>query len=87
MPRISPRKLFPHYDSEAQRRPLYHKLLASGEIKAGVAIEDWTGVHYEGPELRRVITSKRGARAYSLRVVHGSVQEVPLAVEYLPSPE
>lgn len=75
----------PHYDVEPQRRPSYHKLLASGEIAAGVAIEDWTGVHYRGTELHRVIASKRGARAYSLRSVYGSVQEVPLPVTYLPA--
>jgi len=73
----------PHYDGEVQRRPSLHKLLASGEISAGVAIEDWTGVHFNGAEIHKVITSKRGARAYSMRAVHGSVQEVPLASECL----
>jgi len=73
----------PHFDGEAQRRPSYHKLLASGEISAGVAIEDWTGVHFIGGEVHKVIASKRGARAYSLRVAHGSVQEVPLPTEFL----
>jgi dipeptidase E len=73
----------PHYDGEPQRRPSYHRLLASGDIAAGVAIEDWTGVHYQGSEIHRVVASKPGARAYSLRVVHGSVQEVPLPVEYV----
>ncbi|MBI2534567.1 MAG: peptidase E [Deltaproteobacteria bacterium] len=73
----------PHYDGEPQRRPSYHRLLASGEIAAGLAIEDWTGVHFRGTELHRVIASKPGARAYSMRAVYGSVQEVPLPVEYL----
>ena len=73
----------PHFDGEAQRRPSYHKLLASGTIAAGVAIEDWTGVHFIGREIHKVIASKRGARAYSMRAVHGSVQEVALAAEFL----
>ncbi|MSP38168.1 MAG: peptidase E [Deltaproteobacteria bacterium] len=73
----------PHFDGEAQRRPAFHKLLAAGDIAAGVAIEDWTGVHYIGGEIHKVIASKRGARAYSMRVAHGSVQEVALPVEYL----
>jgi peptidase E len=73
----------PHYDGEADRRPSYHRLLSSGEIAAGIAIEDWTGVHFVGTNLRRVVTSKRGARAYSMRAVYGSVQEVPLPVEVL----
>ena len=73
----------PHYDGEADRRPSYHRLLAGGEISSGVAIEDWTGVHYRETEVHRVVASKAGARAYSVRVVNGSVQEVPLAVDYL----
>ena len=75
----------PHYDGEAQRRPSYHRLLAAGEISAGVAIEDWTGVHYIGTEIHKVIASKRGARAYSMRAVYGSIQEVPLQTDYLGS--
>ena len=73
----------PHYSREPQRRPSYHRLLASGEIAAGVAIEDWTGTHFIGTALHRVIASKRGARAYSMRAVYGSGQEVPLPVEYI----
>ncbi|MBM4262111.1 MAG: peptidase E [Deltaproteobacteria bacterium] len=73
----------PHFDGEVQRRPSYHQLLANGEIGAGVAIEDWTGVHYIGTEIHKVIASKRGARAYSMRPVAGSAQEVPLATEFV----
>jgi len=73
----------PHYDGEAQRRPSYHRLLAAGGISSGVAIEDWTGVHYKETEIHRVIASKRGARAYSMRAVFGSVQEVALPAEFL----
>jgi dipeptidase E len=73
----------PHYDGEADRRPSYHRLLGSGEIATGVAIEDWTGVHFVGTKIHRVVSSKPGAKAYSLQVVSGSVQEVPLPVEYL----
>jgi hypothetical protein len=60
-----------------------HRLLAVSEIAAGIAIEDWTGVHFQDREVHRVIASKAGARAYQLRLAHGSVQEVPLPVEYL----
>jgi peptidase E len=73
----------PHYDSEPERRPVYHKLLASEEIAPGIAIEDWTAVHFLGVERARVVAARAGARAYSMRNVYGSVQEVPLPVEYL----
>ena len=49
-----------------------------------MAIEDWTAIHYKGTEIHQVIASKPGARAYRMRSVYGSVQEVPLPVEYLP---
>src|SRR5262245_56026114 len=78
-----PASCCPHYDGEVNRRPAYHRLLASKEISAGVAIEDWTGVHFHGTELHRVVSSKPGAKAFSLRVANGSVQEVPLPVEHL----
>jgi peptidase E len=73
----------PHYDGEAERRPAYHRLLANGEIGAGVAIEDWTAAHFIDGELHKVIAAKRGARAYRCRTAHGSVQEAPLETEYL----
>ena len=73
----------PHYDGEPQRRPTYHQLLASAQIAPGVAIEDWTAMHFLGAERLRVVAARNGARAYSLRAVYGSVQEVPLPVEYL----
>ena len=75
----------PHYDGEPQRRPSYHRLLSSGEISAGIAIEDWTGVHFKGREIFKVMSSKRGARAYSMRAVYGSVQEAALPAEFLGS--
>lgn len=75
----------PHYDGEADRRPSYHGLVASGEIAAGVGIEDWTAVHFKDTGIHRAVTSKRGARAYNMRAVYGSVQEVPLVAEFLDS--
>ena len=73
----------PHYDAEAARRPSLHRLLAGGEMVAGIAIEDWTGVHFKGAEIQRVISAKTGSRAYSVRAVNGSVQEAALPVDYL----
>jgi peptidase E len=75
----------PHYDGEADRRPVLHRLLAAGEISPGIAIEDWTGVHFSGTKIERVISAKAGSRAYSMRAVNGVVQEVALPVEYLVS--
>jgi dipeptidase E len=71
----------PHYDGEVERRPSLHRLLAAGEMVAGIAIEDWTGVHFKGKEIYRVVSAKSGTRAYGVRAVNGTVQEVPLPVD------
>jgi hypothetical protein len=58
--------------------------LANGTIAPGVAFEEWTGVHFQGTEIHRVVASRSGAKAYSVKVLNGSVEEVLLPVEYLP---
>jgi peptidase E len=73
----------PHYDGEAERRPTLHRLLLAEQISPGIAIEDWTGVHFRETEIYKAIASKRGARAYTVRAIYGSVQEVPMPTEYL----
>lgn len=80
---LLPGSCCPHYDGEADRRPSLHRLVANGEIAPGVAIEDWTGVHFVDGKIHRVVASKPGSRAYSVRAVNGSVQEVALPVDCL----
>lgn len=53
----------PHYDGEAARRPLYTRLVREG-FPAGVAAEDGVAVHYVDGRLHRVVTSRRGGRAW-----------------------
>src|SRR5205823_7421521 len=40
-----------HYDSEEQRRPLYHRLVADGTLPAGHATDDGAGLVYRGTDL------------------------------------
>ena len=46
----------PHYDGEAERRPAYRRLVASGELAAGIACDDGAGVHFRGRTLARAIS-------------------------------
>jgi dipeptidase E len=73
----------PHYDSEAERRPSYHALLAKGSLKAGIAIEDGVAVHYRNGELERVVTSRERAKAYHVSAASGVVREDPIAATVL----
>jgi len=54
----------PHYDGEAQRRPVYTRLVASGELPPGHACDDGAALLYRGTELAEVVASRPDARAY-----------------------
>ena len=43
---LLPGSCCPHYDGEVERRPAYHALMRSGEIKPGYAIEDGVAAHF-----------------------------------------
>ena len=53
-----------HYDSEDQRRPLYHQLIADGVLPAGYATDDGVGLHYRGTEMVEAVSDTPGKAAY-----------------------
>jgi len=53
-----------HYDSEPQRRPLFHSLVADGTLPAGYATDDGAGLLYRGAEFVEAVSEKDGALAY-----------------------
>lgn len=53
-----------HYDSEEQRRPLYHRCVADGTLPPGYATDDGVGLHYSGTELVEAVADRPGAFAY-----------------------
>jgi peptidase E len=53
----------PHYDGEAQRRPVYTKLVADG-FPPGLAADDCVALRFKGAELAEVVSARAGARAY-----------------------
>jgi peptidase E len=53
-----------HHDSEAQRRPLYHRLVAQGVLPAGFATDDGVGLVYRGTELVEAVADRPGKAAY-----------------------
>ena len=54
----------PHYNSEAARRPLYHRLIQDGTLPGGIACDDGVGVHFVDEDLAEVIADRPGSRAY-----------------------
>jgi peptidase E len=53
-----------HYDSEAQRRPLYQRLVADGTLPDGYATDDGTGLLYRGTEMTEALSEINGKGTY-----------------------
>jgi peptidase E len=73
-----------HYDSEAQRRPLLHRLVAAAELPVSFATDDHVGMLYEGTDPIAVITDEdydaaTGPAAYRVELLDGAVVETRLA--------
>lgn len=73
----------PHYDAEAGRRPLYHKLIGSGEMKPGYACDNDAGLYFEDTTVKRVVATREGAKCYHVSAVGGVVTEKVLEPEQI----
>ena len=72
----------PHYDGEAQRRPAYHREITAG-LPAGIAADDFCGLHFAGVELVEAVSARDGAGAYRVELADGAVRETPIPARYL----
>jgi hypothetical protein len=72
----------PHYNLPI-RKDAYWKMIESGEIKDGIAIDEHASGLYENGKLVRVVSAQPKAKGYYLRKVQGKVVEEPIATEYL----
>jgi peptidase E len=73
-----------HYDSEAQRRPLFQKLIGEGALTDGYATDDGVGLYYRGTELVEAVSEVRGKGAYSVRRVGDRAVEERIEPRLLP---
>jgi peptidase E len=75
----------PHYDGEAERRPAFHAMIGEGKLPAGYAFDDGAAGHFIDGKLSGVVSSRRGARGYSVEQVGEQVVETPLETRFLGS--
>ncbi|WP_439642728.1 Type 1 glutamine amidotransferase-like domain-containing protein [Gemmatimonas sp.] len=73
----------PHYDAEAGRRPLYQKLIGSGEMQPGYACDNDAGLYFEDNTIKRVVAARAGAKCYHVKLVNGKVVEETMEPEML----
>jgi peptidase E len=65
----------PHYDAEPGRRPLYQKLILSGELKPGYACDNNAGIYFEDTSVKRVVATNPTSKVYYVSVVDGKIVE------------
>lgn len=53
-----------HYNSELQRRPLFHRLIAAGTLTDGYATDDGVGLVYRGTDMVEAIADRPDCAAY-----------------------
>ena len=68
----------PHYNSEPRRRPLYHQLVADGELPAGIACDDGAAAHYADDTLAELLSDRPTSQAYRVEKSASGVTEMPL---------
>lgn len=71
----------PHYDAEPGRRPLYHKLIGSGEMKPGYACDNDAGIYFEDNTVKRVVATRADADVFYVSVEGGKVVEKKLTAD------
>jgi peptidase E len=55
-----------HYDSDEQRRPLLHRLIADGTLPSGYAADEDVALHYVGTEFVQAVSYRERAGAYAI---------------------
>jgi len=73
----------PHYDREKDRRPLYQKLIASGELKPGYACDNDAGIYFENDSVKRIVATRPDAKVYYVSAVDGRAVEKQLDAEMI----
>jgi peptidase E len=81
---LLPGSFCPHYDSEAERRPLYQRLVADATLSGGLACDDGVGAHYVDDLLADVVADRPDGAAYRVEPDGaGGFTETALPVRFL----
>ncbi|MCC7415743.1 MAG: peptidase E [Acidobacteria bacterium] len=73
----------PHFDAEADRRPLYHALIAAGRMKPGYACDNDAGILFEDQTVKRVVHTRAAAKCYYVSEAGGRAVERVLEPEMI----
>ena len=76
----------PHYNTEEQRRPAFHRLIGDGTLPAGWATDEGTALHFVDGQIVDVIADRPGVACYRVERSAGTtVTETRLEPRLLPA--
>ena len=73
----------PHYDAEPGRRPLYQKLIGSGQMKPGYACDNDAGIYFEDNTVKRVVSTRAAAKVYYVSIEGGKGAEKVMEPDHI----
>ncbi len=84
---LLPGSFCPHYETEPDRRPAYHRFARERRLPPGYAADDLVALHFEGTELAEVVSAREGAAAYRVEADGEAVSETRIEPRVLrPAP-
>ncbi len=73
----------PHYDAEEDRRPTYHRLIKSGELKPGYACDNDAGIFFQDNDVAQVVRTREDANAYYVDLQDGEIIETKFEADMI----
>jgi peptidase E len=70
----------PHFDSEAERRPVLQRLVATRAVPKALALDDGAAAHFVGRRLTRIVSAQPTGGGYEVRCVGSRTIETELPV-------
>lgn len=68
---LVPGSFCPHFDGEAERRPLFASAVARGDLPAGFAADDGAAVHFVDGTVRDCVSERAGASVHRVSAERG----------------
>lgn len=73
----------PHYDSEPNRRPTYHRCIKDQTLPPGIAADDGAALHFIDTTLHEAVSSQPNAAAYHVTLTNNQIVETQIPTRYL----